>query len=172
MKAMPLFWRRGFSDTGLDDLEKVTGLNQSDLRSEFGSKEDIFVATLRHYYLNRGGTAPLVAEPLGWNNIESFLRLVAEGFLGGLNGCFAVNTLRELELLPPEVNSIVTESRAKLVQLFKDNIAAEKTKTTPDILANVLSIFLSGFCIEQNLKTSLDSRVRKIEDLMLVMRSM
>jgi AcrR family transcriptional regulator len=172
MKAIPLFWRRGFSDVGLEDLANVTGLNQSELSSEFGTKEDLFVATLRHYYLSRGGTALLVTEPLGWNNIERFLKLVAEGFVGGLKGCFAVNTLRELELLPPEVSSIVAESRAKLIQLFKNNIAAEKTKTTPDILVNVLSVFLSGFCIEQNLTASIDSRVRKIEDFMLVMRSM
>ena len=41
-KAIPLFWRRGFADTSLQDLEKATGVNKSGLYSEFASKEEIF----------------------------------------------------------------------------------------------------------------------------------
>ena len=39
-KAIPVFWKRGFADTKLEDLEEATGVNKSGLYSEFSSKED------------------------------------------------------------------------------------------------------------------------------------
>jgi hypothetical protein len=42
--AMPVFWKRGFSDTSLQDLERATGVDKS---------------------------GPLTGEPLGWKNVET-----------------------------------------------------------------------------------------------------
>jgi AcrR family transcriptional regulator len=47
-KAIPVFWKRGFADTKIEDLKEATGVNKSGLYSEFGSKE-IFVESLKHY---------------------------------------------------------------------------------------------------------------------------
>ncbi|HYA83093.1 MAG TPA: helix-turn-helix domain-containing protein [Candidatus Bathyarchaeia archaeon] len=44
-KAIPVFWKRGFADTKIEDLKETTGVNKSGLYSEFGSKE-IFVESL------------------------------------------------------------------------------------------------------------------------------
>ena len=112
-KAMPLFWRRGFADTGLQDLEKATGVNKSGLYSEFKNKEDLFLESLKHYSSTRKGRELLSVEPLGWGNIEAFLkfRLLRKD---GMLGCFAVNTMREADLLPKEAQEIIAESRASL----------------------------------------------------------
>src|SRR5580704_11532423 len=75
VKAMPLFWERGFADTGLHDLEKATGVNKSGLYSEFKDKEDLFLASLRYYLESRNGKALLSAEPLGWGNVEKLLKI-------------------------------------------------------------------------------------------------
>jgi TetR/AcrR family transcriptional regulator, copper-responsive repressor len=48
-KAMPVFWKHGFADTSLQELERATGVNKSGLYTEFRDKEDLFVACLRHY---------------------------------------------------------------------------------------------------------------------------
>ena len=48
-KAIPVFWKRGFADTKVEDLEEATGVNKSGLYSEFSSKEEIFVESLKHY---------------------------------------------------------------------------------------------------------------------------
>src|ERR1700737_5253158 len=48
-KALPVFWRRGFADTSLQELEKTTGVNKSGLYAEFKDKEDLFVQSLRYY---------------------------------------------------------------------------------------------------------------------------
>jgi AcrR family transcriptional regulator len=48
-KAMPVFWRRGFADASLHELELATGVNKSGLYSEFEDKEDLFVQSLQYY---------------------------------------------------------------------------------------------------------------------------
>ena len=40
-KALPVFWRRGFADASLHELELATGVNKSGLYSEFKDKEDL-----------------------------------------------------------------------------------------------------------------------------------
>ena len=93
-KAMSLFWRQGFADTSLQDLEKVTGVNKSGLYSEFESKEDLFLESLKHYISVRDGKA-LLSEPLGWHNLETFFKNI-QVCSSGQKGCFAINSMREL----------------------------------------------------------------------------
>ncbi len=50
-------------------------MNKSGLYTEFAGKEDLFLASLRHYLDHRVIKQILSAEPLGWNNIEKFLKL-------------------------------------------------------------------------------------------------
>src|SRR6202790_4867067 len=73
-KAMPVFWKHGFADTSLQELERATGVNKSGLYSEFRDKEDLFVACLRHYLESQAKRGLLTKEPLGWKNVETFLK--------------------------------------------------------------------------------------------------
>src|SRR6202171_6118371 len=126
-KAMPVFWTRGFSETSLQDLERGTGVNKSGLYTEFRDKEDLFVACLRHYLESQGKRGLLTKEPLGWKNVETFLK---NGPLnkGEQQGCFSVNSMREFAILPDEAYGIVTENRTLLQRLIAINIEAEKPK--------------------------------------------
>ena len=168
-KAMPLFWKRGFADTGLQELEKATGVNKSGLYSEFKNKEDLFLAALRHYGETRKIRDVLSEEPFGWDNIERFLKLK---LASKHKGCFAVNSMREIALLPPEAQDIVTGNRSRLKELFRKNIAAEKTGMDPDTLVEILSTYFSGLCIEQNLKAGKHPPEHKADDFMRVLRAM
>ena len=71
-KAMPVFWKHGFADTSLQELERATGVNKSGLYTEFRDKEDLFVACLRHYLESQEKRGLLTREPLGWKNVETF----------------------------------------------------------------------------------------------------
>jgi len=73
-KAIPVFWKHGFSDTSLQELERATGVNKSGLYSEFRDKEDLFVACLRYYLESQEKRGLLTKEPLGWKNVEAFSR--------------------------------------------------------------------------------------------------
>lgn len=168
-KAMPLFWRRGFADTGLHDLEKATGVNKSGLYAEFENKEDLFLASLRHYNQTRKGMYLLSEEPLGWDNVERILKfkLVCRD---GMKGCFVVNSMREIELLPAQAGEIVAEHWKNLRKLLLKNIAAEKTGMPPKALTEIVLTFFFGICIEQNLKAG-KSSVPKVEAFMRLLRS-
>lgn len=169
--AMTLFWRRGFAHTNLQDLEKATGVNKSGLYAEFKGKDDIFVSSLRYYYANRGSGEFLIAEPLGWHNIENFLKFIAGGWCGE-RGCLHVNSMRELGILPVEAQKLVTENRVQLKRIFEKNIAAEQIEMPPAILAEITATFFSGFCLEQNLKTSKAAAMRRIEEFIQAARRM
>src|SRR5260370_8434468 len=99
-KAMPVFWKYGFARTTLPDLEQATGVNKSGLYTEFESKEALFLACLRHYLNTRESGALLMAEPLGWGNIERFLEEAPSCALDQ-RGCFSVNSMRGPDGLPP-----------------------------------------------------------------------
>jgi AcrR family transcriptional regulator len=170
-KAMPVFWKHGFSDTSLQDLERATGVNKSGLYTEFRDKEDLFVACLRHYLESQEKRGLLTKEPLGWKNIETFLK---NGPLnkGEQQGCFSVNSMREFAILPDEAYGIVTENRELLQRLLAMNIEAEEPKMAPAAIADMVLSFFSGLCIERNLKSSKVSSTRKIENFMKALRSL
>ena len=124
-KAMSVFWKHGFADTSLQDLERATGVNKSGLYSEFRDKKDLFVACLRRYLESQGRRGLLTKEPLGWHNIETFLKN------GPLNkpeqqGCFSVNSMREFAILPDEAHTVVSENRALLHRLLANEYRGGK----------------------------------------------
>ncbi len=51
-KLTPLFWKKSFYDSSIEDLTKVSGLNRSSLYNSFGNKEAIFKLALKHYQEN------------------------------------------------------------------------------------------------------------------------
>lgn len=170
-KAMPVFWKQGFADTTLQDLERATGVNKSGLYTEFRDKEDLFVACLRHYLESQEKRGILVKEPLGWNNVETFLR---NGPLnkGEQQGCFSVNSMREIAILPDEAYRVLTENRAVLQRLLAMNIEVEKPRMAPSAIADMVLSFFSGLCIEHNLKSGKSSSTRKIETFMTALRGL
>src|SRR5580692_8031964 len=170
-KAMPVFWKQGFADTSLQDLERATGVNKSGLYTEFRDKDDLFVACLRHYLENQEKRGFLTREPLGWKNVEAFLK---HGPLnkGERQGCFSVNSMREFAILPAEAYGVVTENRALLQRLLTMNIEAEKPKMAPSAIAEMVLSFFSGLCIERNLKSGKTSSTRKIENFMTALRNL
>jgi AcrR family transcriptional regulator len=170
-KALPVFWRRGFADASLHELEQATGVNKSGLYSEFEDKEDLFVQSLRYYLAGLEQQGLLTAQPLGWNNIERFLKL-GPSSLEGQKGCFAVNSMREFAVLPAEVVGLISRSRSKLKRLIVKNIEAEHPKMNAKSLAELVLTFFTGLSMEHNLRSSRPSIVRQIDDLMGIIRGL
>jgi AcrR family transcriptional regulator len=170
-KAMPVFWKHGFADTSLQDLERATGVNKSGLYTEFRDKEDLFMACLRHYLESQGKRGLLTKEPLGWKNIENFLKN-GPLYKGEQQGCFSVNSMREFAILPDEAYAVVTENRALVERLLAMNIETEKTKMAPSAIAEMVLSYFSGLCIERNLKSGKSSSTRKIKSFMTALRNL
>jgi TetR/AcrR family transcriptional regulator, copper-responsive repressor len=170
-KALPVFWRRGFADASLHELEVATGVNKSGLYSEFKDKEDLFMQSLQYYLESLEKEGLLTAEPLGWNNIERFLK-TGPCSMEGQKGCFAVSSMREFAILPPEAVGLITRSRSKLKQLLAKNIEVERPKMNANSLAELVLTFFTGLSMEHNLSSSRPSIVRKIDELMNIIRTL
>jgi AcrR family transcriptional regulator len=170
-KALPVFWKHGFADASLQELEKATGVNKSGLYAEFAGKEDLFLQSLSFYLDRLQQRGLLTVEPLGWGNIEQFLK-VGPSSTEGQKGCFAISSMRELAILPPEAIEILGQSRVQLKQLIARNIEAEKPKANVDELAGMVLTFFAGLSMEQNLKSSRAATGRKVDSLMGVLRSL
>jgi TetR/AcrR family transcriptional regulator, copper-responsive repressor len=169
-KALPVFWKHGFADASLQELEKATGVNKSGLYSEFSGKEELFLESLR-FYLDRMQLGLLMVEPLGWDNVERFLKL-GPRTTEGQKGCFAVSSMRELAILPPAAIEMLGQGRVQLKQLIAKNIEAEKPKADVNELASMVLTFFTGLSMEQNLKSSRAATGRKVDNLMQVLRSL
>src|ERR1700722_14925250 len=168
-KALPVFWKHGFADTSVQELETVTGVNKSGLYSEFSGKEELFLESLRFYLDRLPSLGFLRAEPLGWDNIEQFLKLGPRN-IEGQKGCFAISSMRELAILPPAAVEILAHGRVQLKQLIAKNIEAERPKADVNDLAGMVLTFYTGLSLEQNLKPSRTNTGRKVDNLMRVLR--
>ena len=170
-KALPVFWKYGFADTSLQALEKATGVNKSGLYSEFADKGDLYLESLRHYLRKRQEEELLTAKPLGWKNIERFLKL-GPCSPEGQKGCFSVNSMNQFAVLPPAAQEIVSKGRSFLKDLMARNVEVEKPRMKPTVLAEMILTFFTGISMEQHLKGSKASMNRKVDDFMKVARNL
>lgn len=98
-KAMMQFWKAGFAETSLSDLEAATSLNRYSLYKGFGDKETLFEQSLE-YYQNHVITrmlAPLTeSEPsiAAINNYFTQLNTLLKGKYGQY-GCLFQNSQKE-----------------------------------------------------------------------------
>jgi AcrR family transcriptional regulator len=170
-RALPVFWEHGFADTTLQDLEVATGVNKSGLYTEFKDKDDLFLATLRHYLDTSGIKDTLTAEPLGWDNVENYLR-VALGCREGQKGCFSTNSIREIAVMPAEAQTIIANSLKPLKSLLVKNIDAEMPRMPAAAVADIVMTFFAGTSLEQNLSSTKTPGSRKIENFMQILRGL
>lgn len=146
--AIQLFWRKGFADTSLSDLEKATGVNKSGLYSEFKDKEDIFFESMKRYRDRSPVIEILNKEPLGWNNIEALLR--ASGTCKGNKGCLFANTVREYSIIPDNVKTVIEQNQKMIREQLIKNLKATKTKKNSEVLADMIMTFSSGVALKLN----------------------
>jgi AcrR family transcriptional regulator len=170
-KALPMFWKHGFANTSLQQLEKATGVNKSGLYAEFADKGDLYLESLRHYLGKRLEEEFLTAKPLGWKNIERFLKLAPCSLEGG-KGCFSVNSMNQFAVLPPAAQEIVSNGRAFLKGLIVRNVKAEKPTMKPIALAEMILTFFTGITMEQHLNVGKAAMNRKVDDFMKVVRQL
>ncbi len=170
--TIPVFWKHGLAETTVQDLEKATRVNKSGLYAEFQNKEDLFTESLRRYFEELQQTGTLTSKPLGWENIERFMR-VAHGNWGHWRqkGCFSVNSMREFSDLPSEARVLMNGSLTLLKRQMVKNLAAtSQQRGDNDTLADLILTFFCGVCILQNLGPSVEEIDNKISQFLRLVR--
>ena len=99
-KAMDVFWLRGYSSAGMQELCDAMGINPGSLYAAFGSKQDLFLRAMRHYLemVSREGIGEVDASVSGREGIRRYFNYVINGIMTGNRrfGCFGTNSFIEV----------------------------------------------------------------------------
>ncbi len=95
--AIEAFWTNGFAGVSLDDLTAKTGVARPSLAAAFGSKRDLYLASVEHFVERLGAAAEAVltgAKPLR-EELAAFYEGAMQLYLSGKapRGCLAICTL-------------------------------------------------------------------------------
>ena len=152
-KACYAFWEHGYQALGVRELERLTGINQFAIRSEFGGKEGLYLEALQRYC---DGAITCAMAPMKEGRIPDIIAflngLVTPGSLTSSDfGCLVVNTgIENARIQSPRLESAVTSYWAALEDHFRRALENEHAAQgaaadfSPDDLAKALVTAVMG----------------------------
>jgi len=143
-KALRVFWRKGYLDTSLKDLEEATGIFKPALYAEFGDKAGMFLECIKYYRTHYARERLLRREPLGWRNIEDFLKPHITNQCE--KSCFEVDVFsRDIPILERDLNRSIDKAIDHIPPLIKNNLKhAGLDSAKLDILTTTIFTFYCG----------------------------
>jgi TetR/AcrR family transcriptional repressor of nem operon len=128
LKAMDVFWRKGYEGAHLKELVEHTGLNRFSLYSEFDGKEGLFCEALDQYLMMARAvyTQQLAKTPRHVNNIYQYFASIDFG--DDYHGCMMVNTLNNRHGVPEKAFEMVSDFIKWVRGLYLENLQAEVTQ--------------------------------------------
>ena len=148
-RAVELFRRQGFNGTSTAQLVEELGVNRKSMYAEFGSKQQLFEATLEHYNAKHltNVLAPIEDPEAGVDAIRQAFTDYAsasEGWFHG-RGCLMCNTAVERGALDPASGRYVAAYLDRITRGFRN--ALENGRRAGDLDAaadlNELAAFLT-----------------------------
>lgn len=136
-KAMQLFWKNGYATTSMKMLENEMGINKFSIYSSFGSKNDLFLESIKCYKKKLS----LILDKLensnnGIKGIEQyfndFLEFSKEENIA--KGCLITNTAIELgEGNEPKIKDHLQQFTSHIRALFINNLKQVPSIKTEEI---------------------------------------
>ena len=137
LRAMRLFWERGYEATSIQDLVDTLGVNRASLYGTFGDKEQIFSAALDRYAEQvqepvRSALAPPHAgREAVWRFLEASIDLATTP--GTPRGCLVLNTSLQCSTAPPAVIERVNDAIRNTEEALRRALARDPAlRTRPD----------------------------------------
>ena len=122
-KAMQAFWLGGYEATSLNDLTTAMGISKSSFYETFGSKHDLFIATIERYGETANERIVAMLEKSTW--AKGAIALVFEHIIdsatssGERRGCFINNCAVESAAHDDAVASRVVDCMDRLENAFE-----------------------------------------------------
>ncbi|SNY95338.1 TetR/AcrR family transcriptional regulator [Flagellimonas pacifica] len=126
IKAMELFWEKGFHATSMQDLVSHLGINRASLYDTFGGKEQLFNRAFEHYRSISGDMLKILFE--NERNVKAgfqklFDKAIEESIEDSCRkGCFVVNTTTELIPGDDKLLQVLNENKFNIETLFSNYI--------------------------------------------------
>ena len=139
MKAVELFWTRGYEATSIQDLVDHMGIGRASLYATFGSKHALFLEALGRYdqVFREELVAEIVQSAASPRQAikDTFEMAIAVVLEGSRDGCLLINTALELSPHDRESAEIVTRAFVAMEGFFRSMI--EQGQANGEIPENV-----------------------------------
>lgn len=123
---MEVFWAKGYEAASLNDLTEAMGLSKSSFYHAFGSKHDVFLATLDRYgsTVAAGLAADLRQDRPARAAIAAVFDAAVEQVSGGCDrrGCFIGNCAAEVAASDPAAAAHVVAGLRRIENAFHDAV--------------------------------------------------
>jgi len=175
------FWQHGYQALGLRELERITGLNQFAIRTEFGGKEGLYLKALEFYTDKAIEHAMQPMRSGGIAEITAFLKaLVADGSMTSSKyGCLIVNTGIEnarvgSDRLDQAVRRYWDELEACFVVCLQNALSAKviDPAVDPEAVAKGLVSGVMGVHVQNRLDGRNDAGAHLVDFLCAQLKSM
>lgn len=177
--AKEIFWKKGFADTSISDLEGATGLKRTSLYAAFGNKQNLYKQTLDSYQKESQVFVDTCFNH-STNPIKNIQHFLVSSVINTLNdperkGCFIQNSSIESPESCQQNTSFIHNNKNLLIKKLSKQIALAKklnnlkTDKTDKQLAHYLFSFHNGLIASiksgSNKKELLDSIKIGLENL-------
>lgn len=154
--AMHQFWRYGFGSTSMDDLVSATGASRHAIYSEFGTKDDLFLACLDAYPgdVVTPAFADVENEGASLSDISAYFETqIAFAQKLGMSGpgCLMANTMTEIAPQWRAAKTRVSRHNSRLDAGFLNVLTTENRKRKTRVpeaalkdMAGALTVFAQG----------------------------
>ena len=132
VKAMNLFWTKGYNTTSMEDLVAGLGISRSSLYDTYTDKHTLFIKALENYqHISAVKIQEIIDHPgPAKETVRKLIDMVTEGLLSGRQrkGCFLVNAGVEVGPHDKEVNNLVCRNDQQMEEIFYQVIQQGKKK--------------------------------------------
>ena len=166
--AREVFWRKGFGETSLADLEQATGLSRSSIYNSFDSKRGLFDAAVQNYLdeVIRPRLRPLQRQPVSTDALLSYLDGLREAFtrIDLLPGCLLVNTANSQIGEDRDVARVILDYQSELNAALSNGVVAYLPHATPEerhrVTDSVTDLVIAAFAL---VRVTPETAVRTLE---------
>ena len=144
-----LFRKRGFNNTGIDDILKASGTPKGSFYNFFKSKEEFGVEVLKHYTDRQYNYVKDLLENFSLTplpRLKAFYNALIKGNLqeGCRYGCLVGNMTQEMGGISDQISSSASDNLGRITTLIGECIkeGQEKTEIRDDYSAEELADFV------------------------------
>lgn len=149
-KAMQVFWKNGYETTSMYMLEQAMGINKFSIYSSFGSKNGLFLESLKCYKKKLNTLIVILkSSTKGIEGLKAYFKdfIVFSKVNDSGRGCLITNTANEVgEDTDQEIKTVLESYTNEVRTVFKSVLAQDTSKNefTLEAQADYLLISMIG----------------------------